>query len=126
MEKEGKSSSSTRKSRDEIAKIINSFSIDITKFDQTIEGVDSGIKEVLQAVENDISNRSGFESFYKDLFRTMGFEYRRLATQTMSLKDENAKLKNENTEKTGMISEKQKIIDGLLKINDDMNGSGLR
>lgn len=51
----------------------------------------------------------------------MGFEYRRLATKTMILKQGNDKLKEEHAEKAKLVNEKQQVIDGLMKIQNSMD-----
>jgi len=110
-----------QKTREEIRTMVDNFAIDFDKLPQTIDGVDLGIKGVLQEVETAISDKAGNDSYYKDLFRSMGFEYRRLATKTMILKQGNDKLKEEHAEKVKLVNEKQQVIDGLMKIQNSMD-----
>ena len=53
-----------QKTREEIRTLVDNFSIDFDKLPQTIDGVDLGIKGVLQEVETAISNKTGTDSYY--------------------------------------------------------------
>ena len=53
-----------QKTREEIREIVDNFSIEFDKLPQTIDGVDLGIKGIIQEVETTISNRPGVDAFY--------------------------------------------------------------
>lgn len=127
--KEDKEPEKLSKTSLEIAGMVDNFSIDFDKLPEAIDEADNLIKLQLQEIDTEL--RTQPNHFYKDLFKNIGFEYRRLATTAMTLKLENQDLKKQKAESQKLLNEKQTVIDGLLAVASKKNveeddGIGLR